>query len=78
MNHLNIAIDHVKRIRSFDISDNEGLKEAFDWKNNQPLLKQDHQHKGIKFNFLDYQLQFIRAYHFIKINQEGFNGGLHS
>ena len=55
----NIEIDHVKAICLFDVSKVEELKEAFNWKNTQPLLKNDHHQKGIKFNFLDYQLQFI-------------------
>ena len=74
MNWCKIEIDHVKAICMFDVSDDEQLKEAFNWRNTQPLLKHDHQKKGTKFNFLDYQLQFIKAYQFIKINdQEGLN-----
>ena len=57
----------------FDVSKEEELKEAFSWKNTQPLLKHDHQQKGTKFNFLDYQLQFIKAYQFLKWNGEGIN-----
>ena len=68
-----IEIDHVKAICLFDISDDEQLKKAFKWKSTQPLLKHDYQQKGIKFNFLDYQLQFIKAYQFLKINEEGLN-----
>ena len=74
VNWDNIEIDHVKAICLFDVSKDEELKEAFSWKNTQPLLKKDHQQKGIKFIFLDYQLQFIMAYQFIKLNgQEGLN-----
>ena len=73
----NIEIDHVKPICLFDISDDEQLKEALNWKNTQPLLKQDHLQKGIKFNFLDYQLHFIKAYQFIKQNEERFNENIH-
>ena len=62
----NTKIDHVKAICLFDLSEDEELKEAFSWKNTQPLLKHDHQKKGTKFNFLDYQLQFIKAYQFLK------------
>ena len=62
----NIEIDNVKPICFFDVSKHEELKEAFSWKNTQPLLEQDHQLKGIKFNFLVYQLQFIKAYQFLK------------
>ena len=77
MNWSNIEIDHVKAICLFDLSKDEELKEAFKWKNTQPLLKKDHQLKGTKFNFLDYQLQFIKAYQFIKLNEERFNENLY-
>ena len=56
MNWSNIEIDHVKAICMFDVTKDDELKEAFNWKNTQPLLKQDHQYRGTKFNFLDYQL----------------------
>ena len=52
----NIEIDLVKPICLFDVSKDEEIKEAFSWKNAQPLLKQDHQLKCIKFNFLDHLL----------------------
>ena len=61
----------------FDVSKDEELREAFNWKNTQPLLKHDHQKKGTKFNFLDYQLQLIRAYQFIKLNEKGPNEEFH-
>ena len=71
MNWTNIEIDHVKAICLFDLSKDEELREAVCWKNIQPLLKKDHQYKGTKFNFLDYQLQFIKAYQYWKKNEEG-------
>ena len=77
MNWSNIEIDHVKAISLFDVSKDEELKEAFSWKNTQPSLKHDHQKKGTKFNFLDYQLQFIKADQFIKLNEEGLNEDRH-
>ena len=61
MNWTNIEIDRVKPICFFDVSNNDELKEAFCWKNTQPLIKQNHQQKGTKFNFLDCQLQSIKA-----------------
>ena len=61
----------------FDVIKDEEVREAFSWKNTQPLLKDNHQKKGIKFIFLDYQLQFIKAYQFIKLNEEGFNENIH-
>ena len=69
MNWSNIEVNHVKPICLFDVSKDEELGEAFNWKNTQPLLKHDHQQKGIKFNFLEYQLQFTKAYQFSKINK---------
>ena len=78
MNWSNIEIDHVKPIWMFDVAKDEELKLAFSCKNTQPLLKKDHQQKGVKFNFLDYQLQFTKAYQLIKSNeQEGFNDNIH-
>ena len=68
MTWANDEIDHVKAICLFDISDDEQLKEAFNWRNTQPLLKEIHRQKGIKFNILDYQNQFIKAYQFLKLN----------
>ena len=77
MNWENIEIDHVKPICKFDVTKDDELGEAFNWKNVQPLLKADHKQKGTKFNFLDHQLQFIKAYQFIKLNEERFNENIH-
>ena len=66
MTSNNIESDHLKPICMFDMSNNEEIKKAFKWKKTQPLLKQDHLYKGTKYNFLDYQLQFIKAYQFLK------------
>ena len=63
-----IEIDHVKAICLVDVSKDEELKEAFSWKKTRALLKQDHRQKGTKFNFLDYQVQFFKAFQFIKLN----------
>ena len=70
MNWTNIEIDPVKPICIFDVSKDEELEEAFSWKNTQTLLKHDHQPKETKFNFLDYQLKFIKAYQFLKLIEE--------
>ena len=65
MTRGNIEIDHVKPKCMFDISDDE-LKLAFNWKNTQPILKEVQSQKCVKFNFLDYQLQFIKAYKILR------------
>ena len=77
MNWSNIEIDHVKPICLIDIPKDAELRAAFNWKNTQPLLKEVHHQKGTKFNFSDYQLQFIKAYQFIKLNEERFNENIH-
>ena len=54
------------------------MKRSILLENTQPLLKHDHDFKGTKFKFLDYQLQFIRPYLFIKLNNyEGPNQNIH-
>ena len=68
-----IDIHHLRPISSFDISDDEQLEEAFDWKSTQPFLKEVRSQKGTKFTFLDYQLQFILAYQFLKLNEKRHN-----
>ena len=77
MNWSITEIHHVKPICLFDVSKDEELGEAFNWKNTKPLLKHDHHQRGIKFNFLECQLQFIKAYQFLKINEEGLNENIH-
>ena len=77
MNWTNIEIDHVKAICMFDVSDYERLKETFNCRNIQPLLIKDHQQKGTKYNFLDCQLQIIKSYQFLRMNEERHNEDIH-
>ena len=51
INWPNIEIDHVKAFCLFLVSDDQQLKEAFNWQNTEPLFEKDHQQKGIKNNF---------------------------
>ena len=46
MNWTNIEIDHVKAFCMFDVSDDEQLKQAFNWRNTQPLFKKRSSAKG--------------------------------
>ena len=71
MTWFNIEIDYVKPFCMFDVFKDEELKETVCWKNTQTLIKKVHSQKGIKFNFLDYQPQFFKAYQFPKLNEEG-------
>ena len=68
MNWTNIDINHVKPLCLFDVSKDEELKEAINWKNTQPLLENDHHQKSTKFIFLEYHLQFIKVWQFLRLN----------
>ena len=73
----NTQIDHMKPICLIDVTKDQEVKEAFSWGYTQPLLKQNHQLKATKFNFLDYQLQFKKTYQFLRlIDQELFDQAL--
>ena len=76
MDWRHIENDHVKPISSFDVSKDENLKEAFSWKNTRLFLEEIQKQKGIKYNFPDYQLQFTKAYQFLKLNEEGLHQNL--
>ena len=73
MNWTNIEINHLKTICVFNVSKDKELEEAIFWKITQPLLKKDHRQKGNEYEFLDYQLQCIKANQFIRLNEERFN-----
>ena len=70
MNWNNVEIDYVKPICMFAIPKDVELREAFCWKNTQPILNEIHQQKEINFNFLHYQTQFITTYQFCWLNEE--------
>ena len=47
MNWSNIHIDHVRSISSFDVSNEDELFKAFNWRNTQPLLKKTTSEKEV-------------------------------
>ena len=55
----NFGIDHVKPICMFDISIEEELKDAFNWKNTQPLPKHDLQQNRIKYIFFEISITLL-------------------
>ena len=72
-----VEMDLLRPISSLDVYNIEELEEAFCWKSNQSSVKQDNQQKGTKFNFVDYRLQFIQAYQFIRLNEARLNEDIH-
>ena len=77
MNWSNMEIDHVRSVCMSRVSKDKEITEGFNRKNTQPILEKDLHHKRTKFSFLDYQLQFIRAYQFIKLIEERLNQDSH-
>ena len=57
-----IDLDHVRPLSSFDLTDNEQLKEAAHYTNIQPLLKIDNIKKGSKYHEHDLVVQSEKVY----------------
>ena len=68
----NVENDHIKRFCLFDVSNDHGLNEAFNWMNTQLLLKEGHRHKRTKFILLNDRLHFLKAYQFLELSQKRF------
>ena len=61
MNWSKFETADVQLISFFDVVNDEGFKEVFNWGNTQTLLKQVHLHKGTKYKYLDDRLQFVQV-----------------
>ena len=64
MNWLNIQLDHVRPLSSFDLKDYEQLKEATHYTNIQPLLAKDNLSKGDRFHEHDIWPQSENLYNY--------------
>ena len=62
MNWLNIHLDHVRPLSSFDLKDIEQLREAAYYTNIQPLLAKDNLLKGDRYHEYDIWLQSENVY----------------
>ena len=62
MDWLNIHLDHVRPLSSFDLKDIEQLKEASHYTNIQPLLAKDNLLKGDRYHEYDIWLQSENVY----------------
>ena len=66
-------IDHCLAVASFYLLDENDMKKCFNWVNLRPMYVKDNIIKGNKINIRLYLLQEIKAYQFIKLNEERFN-----
>ena len=70
-------IDHCLPIASFKILDEIDMKKGLNWVNLRPMYSNENISKKAKINYRLYLLQQIKAYQFLKINEEGLNKIIH-
>ena len=70
------CLDHSLPIASFNLLDENDMK-CFNWINLRPMYVKDNIVKGDKIDYHLYLLQEVKAYQFIKLNEERFNEDLH-
>ena len=66
-------IDHCLSKASCNLSDENDMKKCFNWVNLRPMYSTENNLKGSKIDHRFYLLQQIKAYQFIKLNEEGLN-----
>ena len=71
MNWSNTELDHVEPICMFNISNGEELRECFNWKNTQPLLKKFINRRGEILISWIINYNSSKNIRFLKINEEG-------
>ena len=70
-------IDHCLAVASFDLVDENDMKNCFNWVNLRPMYVKDNIIKGDKIDIRLYLLQEIKAYQFIKLYEKGHNEDIH-
>ena len=70
-------IDHCLAVASFNLLDENDMKKCFNWVNLRPMYVKDNIIKGDKIDIRLYLLQELKAYQFIKPNEERFNEDIH-
>ena len=58
-------------IASFNLLDENDMKKCFNWINHRPMFSIEKISNKAKIDYHPYLLQEVRAYHFLKINEEG-------
>ena len=66
-------IDHCLAVATFNLLDENDMKKCFNWFNLRPMYVRDNIIKGDKIDNRLYLLQEIKAYQFIRLNEERFN-----
>ena len=66
-------IDHCLSIASCNSSDETDMKKSFNWVNLRPMYSTENNLRGSKIDHRFYLFQQIKAYQFIKLNEEELN-----
>ena len=66
-------IDHCLPIASFNLLVENDMRKCFNWINLRPMYSNENNSKNIKIYYHLYLMQEIKAYQFIKLNEERFN-----
>ena len=68
-------IDHCLAIASFNLLDENDMKNCFNWNNLRPMYVKDNFIEGDKIYYHLYLLQEVKAKYFLKLNnyQQGLN-----
>ena len=66
-------IDHCPAVASFNLLDENAMKNCFNWINLKPMYIKDNIFKGDKIDMRLYLLQKVKAKYFLKLNvKEGY------
>ena len=69
--------NHGLPIASFNLLDENDMKKCFNWVNLRPMFVKDNVIKGDKIDMRLYLLQEVKAYQFLKLNEEELNEDSH-
>ena len=71
------CLDHCLLIASFNLFDENDMKKCFNWINLRPMYVKDYIVKNDKIDMSLYLLPEIKAYQFMKLNEERYNENIH-
>ena len=71
------CLDHCYPLSKTNLSDKNDVYKSTNWINLRPMYIKDNIVKGDKIDHRLYLLQQIKAYQFIKLNEERFNKNIH-
>ena len=71
------CLDHCYPLSKTNLSNKNDMYKSTNWINIRPMYVKDNVIKGDEIDIRLYLLQEIKAYQFLKINEEGLNENIH-